>query len=83
MKLLVPQPLEPGSVIQVRSQKRFVLAEVRYCSRMPISSQSGSRSQLFLISRRASPASDTSPERSRILNHVAPTGTDGPSSHCL
>lgn len=31
MKLLVPQPLEPGSVIQVRSQKRFVLAEVRYC----------------------------------------------------
>jgi hypothetical protein len=31
MKLLVPQPLEPGTVIQVRSQKRFVLAEVRYC----------------------------------------------------
>lgn len=31
MKLLLPQPLEPGTVIQVRSQKRFVLAEVRYC----------------------------------------------------
>jgi len=31
MKLLVSQPLEPGTVIQVRSQKRFVLAEVRYC----------------------------------------------------
>ena len=31
MKLLVSQPLESGTLIQVRSQKRFVLAEVRYC----------------------------------------------------
>jgi len=31
MRLLVPQPLEPGTIIQVRSQKQVVLAEVRYC----------------------------------------------------
>lgn len=31
LKLLLPQPLEPGTVIQVRSQKQVVLAEVRYC----------------------------------------------------
>ncbi len=31
MKLLVSQRMEPGTVIQIRSQKRFVLAEVRYC----------------------------------------------------
>jgi len=31
MKLVMSQPLEPGTVLQVRSQKRFVLAEVRYC----------------------------------------------------
>ena len=32
MRLLISRPLEPGTVIQVRSQTRFILAEVRYCS---------------------------------------------------
>lgn len=32
MSLVVSQPLEPGTILQVRSQKRFVLAEVRYCA---------------------------------------------------
>jgi hypothetical protein len=33
MKLVVSHALEPGTVLQVRSRKRFVLAEVRYCLR--------------------------------------------------
>ena len=32
MSLVVFQPLEPGTILQVRSKKRFVLAEVRYCT---------------------------------------------------
>src|SRR6185295_17286330 len=32
LRLLVSQALEPGTVLQIRSQKRFVLAEVRHCS---------------------------------------------------
>lgn len=30
-KLLVPQPLDPGSTIQIRLNTVIVLAEVRYC----------------------------------------------------
>ena len=32
MKLKMSQILEPGTLLQIRSQDRFVLAEVRYCS---------------------------------------------------
>lgn len=31
MKVVVSQPLEPGTALQVRSRERFVLAEVRHC----------------------------------------------------
>ena len=30
-KLLVPQPLDPGSTVQIRLNTVIVLAEVRYC----------------------------------------------------
>jgi hypothetical protein len=32
-KLLVPQPLDPGSTVQIRMNTVIVLAEVRYCVR--------------------------------------------------
>ena len=32
MKLSMPRVLEPGTLLQIRSQNRFVLAEVRHCS---------------------------------------------------
>jgi hypothetical protein len=32
MKLMMSQVLEPGTLLQVRSVDRFVLAEVRHCS---------------------------------------------------
>jgi hypothetical protein len=32
MKLTMPRVLEPGTLLQIRSQNRFVLAEVRHCS---------------------------------------------------
>jgi hypothetical protein len=31
MSLVISQTLEPGTILQIRSQKRFVLAEVRHC----------------------------------------------------
>lgn len=30
-KLLVPQPLDPGSTVQIRLKTAIALAEVRYC----------------------------------------------------
>jgi hypothetical protein len=33
LKLTLSQPLEPGSLVQIRIDSRFILAEVRYCSR--------------------------------------------------
>jgi hypothetical protein len=32
MKLMMSHVLEPGTLLQVRSRTKFVLAEVRYCS---------------------------------------------------
>ena len=32
MKLRMSQVLEPGTLLQIRSQSRFILAEVRHCS---------------------------------------------------
>jgi hypothetical protein len=31
LKLMVPEPLEPGTFLQVRVDSRFILAEVRHC----------------------------------------------------
>jgi anti-sigma factor ChrR (cupin superfamily) len=31
LKLMVPEPLEAGTFLQVRVDSRFILAEVRYC----------------------------------------------------
>ena len=31
IKLKMPQAVEPGTLLQIRSRNRFVLAEVRYC----------------------------------------------------